>query len=200
MTTLKLSFFDSGQRVIRLKKTDLTYIGRSDIGDRYLAIIPDELPAEYTKLGWQRAELKLSLTNWNSAIGPRPSYYGMAIDVPTGATPPTKWPCQVNWYGWEYDKLIITDVQKTLVDDRGNLHDYAPGAIRLEIIDIPNDLITQAEAADLAAVSVAAINNAIRDGRLRNYRQDDAAVHKPGGNLVSKSDVAKLWPGSTAAD
>lgn len=55
------------------------------------------------------------------------------------------------------------------------------------------ELITQAEAAEIAGVTLAAVNNAIRDGRLNSYRKGDAPAHKPGANLVSKSDVVELW-------
>jgi len=56
-----------------------------------------------------------------------------------------------------------------------------------------DDLITQTLAADVAGVSVAAINNAIRDGRLRGYRQPGSIPHRPGSQLVSRNEVEKIW-------
>ena len=56
-----------------------------------------------------------------------------------------------------------------------------------------DDLITQSDAAKLANVSIAAINNAIADGRLRGYRIKGSLPGKPGANQVSKIEVIKAW-------
>lgn len=67
------------------------------------------------------------------------------------------------------------------------------GMVSAGMVWANNDqLITQAAAAEVVGVSVAAINNAIRDGRLTGYRQGDASAHRPGGVLVSRAEVAQL--------
>jgi len=58
---------------------------------------------------------------------------------------------------------------------------------------IDDNLITQAEAVQEGAPSIAAINNAIREGRLTGYRSPDSAPHRPGGQRVNRSEVRKLW-------
>jgi len=58
----------------------------------------------------------------------------------------------------------------------------------------PKDLITQTEAAKLANVTPQAINNAIRDRRLRSYSDENAVSHKPGDTRVSEAEVRRLWP------
>lgn len=58
----------------------------------------------------------------------------------------------------------------------------------------PNDLITQTEAAKIANITVQAVNNAIRDGRLRAYSDPDAVAHRAGDRRVSESEVRELWP------
>lgn len=55
-----------------------------------------------------------------------------------------------------------------------------------------DELITQAAAAELKGVSVQAINNAIRDGRLRGYQNPDAANPRKGGTLVSKKEIEEM--------
>lgn len=57
----------------------------------------------------------------------------------------------------------------------------------------PEDLITQGEAARLVGVSPQAVSNALRDGRLNAYEQEDAVGHRPGDRLVSRRDVERLW-------
>jgi hypothetical protein len=57
----------------------------------------------------------------------------------------------------------------------------------------PTDLITQAQAAELGAPSVQAVNNAIRDGRLTGYNNPDAEHQRQGKTLVSRSAVERLW-------
>jgi hypothetical protein len=58
----------------------------------------------------------------------------------------------------------------------------------------PDDLITQTEAARSANITVQAVNNAIRDGRLRAYSDPDAVAHRPGDRRVSEAAVRELWP------
>jgi len=58
---------------------------------------------------------------------------------------------------------------------------------------VPDDLITQARAVEIGAPSVQAVNNAIRDGRLRGYPNYDAQYQRQGATLVSESAVQKLW-------
>jgi hypothetical protein len=58
----------------------------------------------------------------------------------------------------------------------------------------PDDLITQTEAAKIANVTPQAVNNAIRDGRLRAYSDPDAVAHRPGDRRVSEAAVRELWP------
>lgn len=52
---------------------------------------------------------------------------------------------------------------------------------------VPEDLITQSEAADLSGRSVAALNDLVRRGRLRSFT-------RYGRNLVSRSDVLAFEP------
>lgn len=63
----------------------------------------------------------------------------------------------------------------------------------------PHDLITQAEAVEIGAPSVQAVNNAIRDGRLQRYTNPDAKYQRQGKTLVSKAEVLQLWPGGTSS-
>lgn len=65
------------------------------------------------------------------------------------------------------------------------------GALRSAL---PDDLITQSEAAAIANVTPQAINNAIRERRLRAYSSPDAVSHRPGARQVSEADVRELWP------
>lgn len=58
----------------------------------------------------------------------------------------------------------------------------------------PDDLITQTEAAEIANITIQAINNAIRDGRLRAYSGPDAVAHRAGDRRVSEAAVRGLWP------
>jgi len=58
----------------------------------------------------------------------------------------------------------------------------------------PTDLITQSDAAQIAGVTVQAISNAVRDGRLRGYENPDAPNPHKGGTLVRKSQVHQIWP------
>jgi len=55
------------------------------------------------------------------------------------------------------------------------------------------DLITQVQAADLVGVSLAAISQSIRTGRLRAHRDFAAPAHQ-GRTLVRRADVERLWP------
>lgn len=57
----------------------------------------------------------------------------------------------------------------------------------------PDDLITQAQAAARHNISTSAVSNAIRDSRLRGYRQGDAVAHRPGGVMVSQADTDLVW-------
>lgn len=52
---------------------------------------------------------------------------------------------------------------------------------------MPEDLITQSEAADISGRSVAALNDLVRRGRLRSFT-------RYGRNLVSRSDVLGFEP------
>lgn len=58
---------------------------------------------------------------------------------------------------------------------------------------IDHDLITQAEAVKEGAPSVQAVNNAIREGYLTGYRDPGSNPHRPGGQLVSRTEVRKRW-------
>lgn len=57
-------------------------------------------------------------------------------------------------------------------------------------VEKTEDLITQAEAAELLGVSIQAVNNMIRDGRLRGYKNPDAN-QRQGRTLVSRTQVEK---------
>jgi hypothetical protein len=54
------------------------------------------------------------------------------------------------------------------------------------------DLITQAEAAEMTDVTISAIHQAIKDGRLHGYQNPDAP-QRQGRTLVSQSEVEKAW-------
>lgn len=58
---------------------------------------------------------------------------------------------------------------------------------------VPDDLITQAEAAKLAGITTQGVHQAIRDGRLRGYNNPNAEYKRQGKVLVSKSAICKLW-------
>lgn len=59
---------------------------------------------------------------------------------------------------------------------------------------VPDDLITQAEAARITgAPSIQAINNAIKDGRLHGYKNPQAPGRRQGATLVSEAAVRKIW-------
>lgn len=58
---------------------------------------------------------------------------------------------------------------------------------------IPNDLITQAAAAEIAGITIQAINQAIRDGRLNRYENPDAKYRRQGATLVSEAEIRGLW-------
>ena len=60
------------------------------------------------------------------------------------------------------------------------------------------DLITQAQAAEIADVSTQAVNNAIASRRLRGYKNPSAKYQRQAATLVSEADVRKLWPVHTA--
>lgn len=55
-----------------------------------------------------------------------------------------------------------------------------------------DELITQAEAANLRGVTVQAINNAIRDGRLQSYVDPNSSGERQGRTLVSRSAVESM--------
>lgn len=59
---------------------------------------------------------------------------------------------------------------------------------------LPDDLITQTEAAQIAHITPQAINNAIRARRLRAYATLNSVAHRPGDRMVSRADVESLWP------
>lgn len=61
----------------------------------------------------------------------------------------------------------------------------------LHEVDEDFKLITQREAALIVGVTTQAVNNAIRDGRLRAYTRGIA--HRPGDRRVSEADVRALW-------
>lgn len=54
-----------------------------------------------------------------------------------------------------------------------------------------DELITQAEAAEIKGVSIAAIGEAIKKGKLRGYKNPDAP-ERQGRTLVSRKDVEKM--------
>lgn len=58
---------------------------------------------------------------------------------------------------------------------------------------IPEDAITQAEAAEIAGITIQAINQAIRDGRLTKFDNPDAKYRRQGATLVSEAEVRRLW-------
>lgn len=97
----------------------------------------------------------------------------------------------------------VQDLMETLFASRSGFGQYLipeafwqtpPGEmISLALLWIRGDeLITQAQAAALAHVTTQAINQAIRDGRLRPYK-DPQAPQRQGRTLVSKSDVLEIW-------
>jgi hypothetical protein len=59
---------------------------------------------------------------------------------------------------------------------------------------LPGDLITQTQAAQIANITPQAINNAIRERRLRAYSGQNAVAHRPGDRMVSRADVERVWP------
>ena len=65
----------------------------------------------------------------------------------------------------------------------------------------PRDLITQAAASEIAGVSISAIGEAIKKGKLHGYKNPalaEAKPGRPGAILVSEIEVHKLWPVHTA--
>lgn len=60
-----------------------------------------------------------------------------------------------------------------------------------QVIWFVDDLITQAEAAQLRGVTTQAIHQAIKDGRLRSYINSDAPKHQ-GRTLISRKDVEAM--------
>jgi hypothetical protein len=76
-----------------------------------------------------------------------------------------------------------------------NIYAGERGRLEMALRDAtPDDLITQTEAAQIANITPQAINNAIRDGRLRAYSDPDAVAHRPGDRRVSEAAVRELWP------
>ncbi len=70
-------------------------------------------------------------------------------------------------------------------------HDRLARALR---DNAPDDLISQTEAAELVGITPQAINNAIRQGRIRSYyTTEDAVSHRPGDRMVSRSEVLRVW-------
>lgn len=55
------------------------------------------------------------------------------------------------------------------------------------------DLITQAQAAEIAGVSISAIGEAIKKNRLRGYKNPSGKYQRQAATLVSEADVRKLW-------
>lgn len=69
-----------------------------------------------------------------------------------------------------------------------------PAGNRWRHTDVPpGDLITQAECAKLFGLSVQAVNNALRDGRLIGYTKLGGVAHRPGDRLVSLAAARRLW-------
>lgn len=62
----------------------------------------------------------------------------------------------------------------------------------VDSLAVPNDLITQAEAARRVGVSTQAIHNATRDGRLTGYPNPDAEYERQGVTLVSQAAVENI--------
>lgn len=56
-------------------------------------------------------------------------------------------------------------------------------------------LITQAQAVALGAPSIQAVNQAIRDGRLKSYENPKSQGKRQGRTLVSRQEIIKLWGG-----
>ena len=56
----------------------------------------------------------------------------------------------------------------------------------------PTDLITQGEYAKGSGVSIAAIGQAIRDGRLEGYKNPNAPTRQ-GRTLISEAEAHRLW-------
>ena len=57
----------------------------------------------------------------------------------------------------------------------------------------PDDLITQTQAAAIAGITIQAISNAVRDGRLRGYENPAAPNPQRGSTLVRKTEVHRIW-------
>lgn len=93
---------------------------------------------------------------------------------------------------------VTTSLAAAIAEFHANvLNVYAGEQLELESAlrgALPDDLITQTEASQIANVSPQAVNNAIRDRRLRAYATPDSIAHKPGDRKVSRADVEKLWP------
>jgi len=96
----------------------------------------------------------------------------------------------------------LLSVTSSLAAAIGEYHEqmlnvYAGEAQNLEMAlrqIMPDDLITQTEAARIANITPQAINNAIRARRLRAYSDVDSVSHRPGDRRVSEADVRQLWP------
>jgi hypothetical protein len=58
---------------------------------------------------------------------------------------------------------------------------------------LPDDLITQAQAAERFDITIQTINQAIQVGRIKGYKNPDATASRQGATLVSEAEVKKLW-------
>lgn len=87
-------------------------------------------------------------------------------------------------YGYAWFNGLILDSQL-----------WENGELKIRVIgDTPDDLITQSEAVDCGAPSIQAVNNAIRDNRLRGYSRQETGPARQGATLVSAAAVKNLWP------
>ena len=68
-----------------------------------------------------------------------------------------------------------------------------PDLLDLENTDTPDDLMPQIVAAKLAGVTVQAIHNAVKVGRISGYEDKDVAKFRPGRILVSRAEVERVW-------
>lgn len=63
------------------------------------------------------------------------------------------------------------------------------------VTPVPDDLISQGEAAKLFNITGQAVNNALRDGRLTGYTKAGGVAHRPGDRRVSLAEARNLWGG-----
>lgn len=98
----------------------------------------------------------------------------------------------------------IQDLMETLFSSRADFAFYdIPNSfwdtpfgemVSLAFLYIQNDeLITQAEAAKIAGITIQAVHQAIKDGRLKSYKDPNSPGERQGRTLVSKAAILELW-------